>query len=252
MTPPLIGIVGERWSSSITTPNRRVIGQLGTYVEAVRGAGGLPVIVPPLPEADLPALYARLDGLLLAGGADLDPALYRAAPHPATTGLDPERDAAELLLARRALAERKPLLGICRGAQALAVAAGGTLYQDLPTEVAGALPHAFPYPDYAADHLAHPVRVEEDSLLARCLGTPVAQVNSRHHQAARQVPVGLQVVAWAPDGVIEALEAPGHPCALGVQWHPENLQARPEMKALFVHFVRAAAAEGSQRSDVRG
>jgi putative glutamine amidotransferase len=251
MTPPLIGIVGERWSSSVTYPNRRVVGQLGSYVEAVLGAGGLPVIVPPLPETRLAALYGRLDGVLLPGGADLDPALYQATPHPATNGIDPDRDAAELFLARRALADHKPLLGICRGAQALTVAAGGSLYQDLPTEFPNALAHSFSPPEHPVDHLAHPVRVEEDSLLARCLGEPVAQVNSRHHQAARQVPPGLQVVAWAPDGVIEAVEALGHPFGLGVQWHPENLQARPEMKALFVRFVQAAA-NGDQGSGAGG
>jgi putative glutamine amidotransferase len=241
MNKPLIGIVAERWSSSTTHPNKRVQGQLSSYVDAVLGAGGLPIIIPLLPDsADLQAIFGRLDGLLLPGGGDLDPQQYLTPPHPATGSIDADRDEVELYLARRALAEPRPLLGVCRGLQLLNVAAGGDLYQDLPTEFPGAQPHYFHYPQHPLEHAAHSVKVEEDSLLARCLGTPLAQVNSRHHQAARRLGRGLVAVARAPDGVVEAIELPGHPFALGVQWHPENLQNQPEMKRLFEVFVQAA------------
>jgi putative glutamine amidotransferase len=244
MTKPLIGIVAERWSSSRKKPDARVQGQLSTYVDAVLGAGGVPIIVPLLPDAnDLRQVYASLDGLLLPGGGDLDPQQYLTPPHPATGSIDADRDEVELFLARRALTDRKPLLGVCRGIQLLNVALGGSLYQDLPTEFDGALPHYFHYPEHPLDTPAHNVQVEEDSLLAQCLGQPIVQVNSRHHQAARQVAPGLNVVGRAPDGVIEALELPGHPFALGVQWHPENMQARPEMRGIFVRFVQAALGE---------
>jgi putative glutamine amidotransferase len=218
-----------------------VQGQLVTYLEALQAAGGLPVLIPEtLSNADALQLYAHLDGLVLPAGGDLDPHAYGAAPHPATNTIDPERDRVELYLTRQALAGHKPFFGICRGAQVMNVALGGTLYQDVPSEVPNALAHYFRAPEYPRDHLGHAVQVEEDSLLARCLGTPLVEVNSRHHQAARLVAPGLQIVARAPDGVIEALELPTHPFALGVQWHPENLTAHAPMRALFERFVEAA------------
>lgn len=241
MAKPLVGIVAERWSSSVNNPNRRVQGQLSTYIDAVLGAGGLPVLIPlALPNDDLLRVYARVEGIILPGGGDLDPQLYHTSPHPATHSIDAERDRVELLLAQYAVADRKPVFGICRGIQVLNVALGGTLFQDLPSEYEAGQEHYFHYPEFPLDHHGHAVQVEEDSLLARCVGTPIVEVNSRHHQAARDVAPGLAVVGRAPDGVIEALELPGHPFALGVQWHPENLQAQPEMRALFERFVQRA------------
>jgi putative glutamine amidotransferase len=241
MLKPLVGITTERWSSSLTQPNHNVQGVLTTYLDALSQAGGLPVLIPlSLDDDDLLALYARVQAVLLPGGGDLDPARYSAASHPRTAGIDHDRDRVELQLARQAVADRKPLFGICRGAQVFNVALGGTLYQDLPSERPGDVRHAHPFPEFPREHIAHPVSVEEESRLARLLGAPIVSVNSRHHQAVKDVAPGLSVAAHAPDGVIEALELPAHPFALAVQWHPENLQHRPEMRALFERFVEAA------------
>lgn len=239
---PLIGLTAERFSSGyFATPDRDVHGVLATYIDAVLGAGGLPVIVPlNVLDDDLRALYARLDGVLIPGGGDLDPAHFDEIAHPALGEVDPARDQTELAVVRHALSDGKPLLGICRGAQVMNVALGGTLYQDLPTEYPGVLRHVHPVGDFPRQHLAHPVQVEEESLLARSLGQPIVQVNSRHHQAIKRLAPGFEAVARAPDGVIEGIERPDHPFALGVQWHPENLQALPEMKQLLVRFVEAA------------
>jgi len=219
-----------------------VQGELHGYIDAVLAAGGLPVLIPLSVQGDdLRELYGHLAGVVLPGGGDLEPALYQAPQHPTTNGIDPDRDQAEIWLARQALADQKPLLGICRGLQVLNVAAGGSLIQDLPSEKPEALPHYFRYPAFPLDYPAHNVQVEEESLLARVVGAPIVEVNSRHHQAMQAVAPGLAVVGRAPDGVIEAVESPTHPFALAVQWHPENLQAQPGMRALFEHFVAEAA-----------
>ncbi len=242
MPKPLIGITTQRWSSSMTRPNQRVQGELHGYMDAVLAVGGLPVMIPLAVQGDdLAELYGHLAGLVLPGGGDIEPALYAASKHPTTNGIDLERDQAEIWLARQALADDKPLLGICRGLQVLNVAAGGDLVQDLPTEMPSADAHYFRYPDYPLDYPAHNVQVEEDSLLARVVGEPILEVNSRHHQAMRTVAPSLMVAGRAPDGVIEAVESPHHPFALAVQWHPENLQAQPAMRALFARLVAAAA-----------
>jgi putative glutamine amidotransferase len=243
MPKPLIGITTQRWSSSITRPNQRVQGELHGYIDAVLAVGGLPVMIPlSVQGADLAELYSYLAGVVLPGGGDIEPGLYAAPKHPTTSGIDLDRDQAEVWLARQALADDKPLLGICRGLQILNVAAGGDLVQDLPSEVPSADAHYFRYPDYPLDYPAHAVQVEEDSLLARVVGTPIVEVNSRHHQALHHVAPSLAVAGRAPDGVIEAVESPHHPFALAVQWHPENLLAQPAMRALFERFVAASAA----------
>lgn len=243
MHKPLIGVTGERFASGYSPlPNQDVHGLLRTYVEALIGAGALPVIIPlGLAEDDRRALAARLDGLLLPGGGDIDPALYGEDPHPKLADdVDPLRDALEIALIRDAADTGLPLLAVCRGVQVLNVALGGTLIQDIPSQVPGALRHSFSLREAPRENLAHDVQISEGSRLAEILGTPIARVNSRHHQAARDVAPGLEVVARAPDGVIEGIELPGHPYFIGVQWHPENLQAIPEMKQLFVTFVQAA------------
>ena len=245
MTKPLIGITSQRWSSSLMRRNTHVQGTLGTYIEAVLDAGGLPVVIPLSVQGnDLHGLYGRLDGLVLPGGGDIAPDLYQTPAHPATNDVDADRDQAEIWLARQALDDGKAFLGICRGLQVLNVASGGSLVQDIPSELPGTLEHYYHYPEYPLDHAAHSVQIEEDSLLADCFDSPIVQVNSRHHQAAREVGPGLQVIGRSPDGVIEAVQAPARPFVLGVQWHPENLQAQAGMRALFQHFV-AAAAKGS-------
>jgi putative glutamine amidotransferase len=241
---PLIGLTTERVTAPYgPQPNRDLQGVLRTYIEALGEAGAIPVIVPlGLSAADLLSLYTRLDGVLLPGGGDIDPVEFGEAPHPKLgDDVDPLRDATELALARQAIGDDRPLLAVCRGVQVLNVALGGTLYQDLPSQYPGALKHSYRLREATRDYLAHAVQIEEDSHLARVLGTSIVQVNSRHHQAIRDLAPGLQIVARSQDGVIEGVEHPARRFVLGVQWHPENLQALPEMKRLFEAFVQAAS-----------
>ncbi len=242
--PPLIGIT----THSPTAPDWAELGLLrDLIVNAVEAAGGLPVILPlGLRAATLQGALDRLDGVLLAGGGDVDPAHYGAEPHPAIGGVDPVRDTAEITVARWAVASATPLFGICRGAQVLNVALGGTLYRDI-AEHPQALKHTY-YPNLPLDFRPHPVQVAEDSRLAQALGQPLVDVNSLHHQAVRGLAPSLRAVAHAPDGLIEAVELPAHPFALAVQWHPECLPAAPEMRRLFEAFVEAARTRPAVRA----
>ena len=222
---------------AVTAPRRLVDGRervtLNTaYVRALERAGLVPLAVPTMlaPERAGAAL-AALRGLVLTGGEDVAPDRYGASPHPRLGEVDPVRDAAELALIATARSRRLPILAICRGIQILNVALGGTLYQDLGSERPGPIPHE--------TEGNHAVRVQAGSLLERTLGTRAATVNSRHHQAIRDLAPGLRAVAWAEDGVIEAAEpaAADAPWMVAVQWHPEDLTER----ALFDGFARAVA-----------
>jgi putative glutamine amidotransferase len=208
--------------------------------QAVTVAGGTPVLIPPgWDTATLRAQFSALDGILLSGGGDIDPACYGSTPIASVGGVDPDRDRTELTLAQWALAENKPIFGICRGLQLLNVACGGTLYRDV-SEHANAIRHTYT-PGYPADLLAHPVEIVEDSMLAAIVGKRDANVNSLHHQACNEIAPGLRVVAQAPDGMVEAVEVPDHRFVLAVQWHPEALPAAAESEALFRAFVAASA-----------
>jgi len=224
---PLVGI----------TPCTRV----DDYVESVRRAGGEPLLLDP---ADDPARSLdRVDALLLTGGDDVDPALYGEAPH-ATTEVDAARDRFEIPLSRDAVARDMPVFAICRGAQVLNVAAGGTLVQDIPSTVASELAHSI---DVPKDHVAHAVRVTPGTRLASALGssTPseTCSVNSRHHQAVGQVAPSFVVSAVSEDGVVEAIERPASRFCVGVQWHPENFWRTGEFAGLFAEFVAAATRQ---------
>lgn len=239
MARPLIGITTHRPSDADRDGLDLLLGMI---VAAVEHAGGAPLLVPPdLGPAARRAALDRLDGVLLSGGGDLDPARYGAPPHPLAAGIDRVRDQAEIELARWLAADGIPLFGICRGAQVLNVALGGTLYGDVG-EHPGAGPHAF-WPDQPVDLRPHTVQVVPGTLLAAVSRLPVLAVNSLHHQACRTLAPGLRPAAWAPDGLVEAVEVPGHPFALAVQWHPECLPGVPEMQSLFSAFVTAAANE---------
>jgi putative glutamine amidotransferase len=213
------------------------------YSRAVAAAGGLPVMVPLLEDDDvLRGLYDRMDAVLIPGGVDLDPGTYGEAPLPTCGRLDPDRDRVELQFARWAIAEGKPLFGLCRGLQILNVALGGTLYQDIAAQRSDALKHDyFPTAGFSRDHLAHPVTVVSGSRLHALVGTAPLKVNSMHHQAVKDLGPGLVSTAVAPDGVIEAIEASASQFMLGVQWHPESLTDRdPRMQRLMAGFVEAA------------
>jgi putative glutamine amidotransferase len=214
------------------------------YSRVVAASGGVPVMIPLLDdESSLRALYDLTDGLLLPGGVDLDPATYGESPLPTCGRLDPARDRVELQFARWAIAEGKPLFGLCRGLQIVNVALGGTLYQDIAAQRSDALKHDyFPAAGFARDHLAHPVTIASGSRLDALVGAASLRVNSMHHQAVKDLAPGLVTTALAPDGVIEALESPGDQFVVAVQWHPESLTDRdPRMHRLLTGFVQAAA-----------
>jgi putative glutamine amidotransferase len=208
------------------------------YARAVEHAGGLPVLVPPLlGNADAGRIIDAVDGLLLTGGEDVDPARYGAVRHATVTSVSGERDATEFALLDAAHRRTKPVLAICRGIQVLNVAFGGTLIQDIPSERPGALAH-----DHEDRHASrvHPVHVEAGTRLAESLGASDLQVNSFHHQAPEIVSDRLRVAARSPDGLVEGLEWDGDEWwAVGVQWHPEELNGRWET-GLFRAFLAAA------------
>jgi len=208
--------------------------RMDDYVESVTRAGGEPIV---LSNADDPvAVLDTVDGVLLTGGLDVDPALYDEAPHP-TTETAPERDRFEIPLTRAAIARDVPLLAICRGVQVLNVAAGGSLIQDIPSAIQSNLAHSI---DIPKDHIAHNVRVTRGTALAELLGSEQRSVNSRHHQAVGTVASDFVVAAESADGVVEAIEKPDASFCLGVQWHPENFWRTGEFAGLFDSFVQAA------------
>ncbi|NLN18574.1 MAG: gamma-glutamyl-gamma-aminobutyrate hydrolase family protein [Firmicutes bacterium] len=214
-----------------------------SYVAALEGAGGSVMVVPPRTgEETLSTLCKMADAILLPGGNDVDPAHYGEEPCPANGRVEPEVDAVDLYLARYALQHGKPVLGICRGCQVLNVAAGGTLYQDLPSQWGGGfvLQHRQQAPRW---HASHHVEIDPDSLLAGILGETKLRVNSFHHQAVRSCGPGMRVVAQASDGVVEAIEGVEATFALGVQWHPEGmLRHHPLQRRLFEAFIQAGLA----------
>jgi putative glutamine amidotransferase len=207
------------------------------YLRAIEAAGGLPVVLPPLRGDALEPLIGHLSGICLSGGPDLGPETYGEDRHPELGPTEDDVDRFELALARLAWERELPLLAICRGAQALNVVRGGTLVQHLPDLDDKSTTHR---QECAGDEATHAVRIVRGSLLASVMGTTTASVNSFHHQAVRTLGSGLRIVARAPDGVAEAIEAPGRGYVLGVQWHAECLAGRPEQAALFEGLVEAA------------
>jgi putative glutamine amidotransferase len=205
-----------------------------TYLRAIDAAGGVPVVLPPVGLDAVPELIERLDGVCLSGGPDLDPDAYGAATrHPELGPTEPGLDAFELAVAHAADAAGLPLLGICRGAQAINVARGGTLHQHVEGHRQAAL----------ATARTHTVTVDDDSLLASLTGPGSLEVNSFHHQAVDIPGAGLRIVARAIDGTVEAVEDRTRPLLLGVQWHAETLADRTEHGALFAALVEIAAEE---------
>ncbi len=232
---PFIGIT-TRLGAEDTFYQRRF------YAEAVEAAGGAPVYIPLIPNREyLSSLADRLDGLMLSGSdSDLDPAFYFEEPHPRLGSVIPERDECDLILLE--IAERRaiPVLAICFGMQSLNVSRGGSLIQDIESQVPDAIKHEQGRPSNRA---SHSVRIEPDSLLAQMAGGESVRVNSSHHQAIKRTGRDLRVIARAPDGVIEAVvDARPDRFTLGVQWHPEIGWERDKFsQAVFKRFVEAAA-----------
>jgi gamma-glutamyl-gamma-aminobutyrate hydrolase PuuD len=234
MTRPAVGISAycEQASWGIWTLPAVVLPQ--NYVDQVVAAGGTPVLLPPVAEAG--EMVRRLDGLIISGGPDVEPAVYGEQPGPNTTVVRPERDAAELVFFREAIAAGLPVLGICRGMQLMNVALGGSLIQHLP-DVVGHDGHS-PTPGQMG---THEIAVAPSCQLAGILPGSSVAVATHHHQGIGKLGSGLTATAWAQDGTIEAIEldrgGTGHPFTIAVQWHPEAGQD----PSLFLAIVAAAA-----------
>lgn len=217
------------------------------YVRSLEHSGALPLVLPTLAAEHAQAVLDRLDGLVLSGGVDVDPALYGRPRHPKLGRVDRERDEFELALTRHALQRDLPLLAICRGLQVLNVATRGTLIQDIPSELEGAVTHAAPG---RRTRRSHPVEVVAGSKLGEVLGPGPLSVNSFHHQAIDRLGEGLSVSGRCPgDGVIEAVEMTDRSFVLGVQWHPESFWKEPvSFQALFDAHAAACHATSLVRS----
>ena len=211
------------------------------YVEAVRRAGGLPVLIAP-GESHVAELLERIDGLILAGGGDISPNCYGGPSHPEVYMVDEDRDQTELDLTRHVIDHDIPTLAICRGVQIANVALGGTLYAHLPDRFGDTIQHR----KAPRNPTPHSIQVDVDSQLANVMGTTSAQTMSWHHQALDQIGSRIRVVGRAPDGVVEAIELSDHRWFLGVQWHPELTAARDvSQQNLFDEIVRQSHSANS-------
>jgi putative glutamine amidotransferase len=242
MTKPLIGIGSD---INVTPGVRDRAYTYTTYVDALRRAGAIPVLIPPQPE-NARDLVEELDGIVLAGGDDCDPAVYGEEKHPTVEPMDVRRQEGDLTLARVAREHGIPTLGICLGVQVMNVAAGGTLVQDINTQLQTEIEHA----SEPEDRARHDVLIEKNTRLASILGANEINVNSSHHQAIKSIGDGLRVTAHAPDGIVEGLEDPRHPFYVGVQWHPEDMPAADSASKIFRAFVEAARQYAANRRGV--
>ncbi|HEY5153011.1 MAG TPA: gamma-glutamyl-gamma-aminobutyrate hydrolase family protein [Candidatus Saccharimonadales bacterium] len=250
---PLIAITASEVINNGETWLPIVYGQYRTYIDAVTRAGGAPFIIPLTDdETALRRLYDACDGLVMSGGNDLDSATYnmppspkklKASKHPLLSRISPRRDRQEVRLIRWALDDNKPVLGICRGMQMLNVALGGNLHQDITGYLPSAHNHEANIDKKTFHHLAHKLKIAEDSQLASILGVDTIATNTLHHQAIDRLGDGLVATAYAEDGLIEAIELPGKRFAVGIQSHPEALEAEIETlwQKLFSAFVDSAA-----------
>lgn len=231
MGRPLIGITTNHDDREKELRLRR------HYVEAVIAAGGLPVLLPVVTDHEIITDYlARIDGLLLTGGGDIDPLLYGEDPLPENGRLDPLRDNFELELVRKAFETDLNILGICKGCQVLNLALGGSLYQDLYRQKAAVLKHVQEAPRW---YPTHRVRIKRNSHLYGIVQQEFIKVNSIHHQAIKEVSPFFKVVAYSADGVIEAIEKKQGAFVLGVQWHPESLwKSSWENYNIFREFIK--------------
>ena len=235
---PLIGVTCMTIQAENYSPR---LGMSRSYVNALLKAGAAPLLIPHIADkAVLRTLYERLDGLLLPGGGDIDPARYGESRHKNCNEPSAERDDTELALARWAMDGDMPVLAICRGIQVLNVALGGSLFQDIQAQIPGAERHDW-YPNHPRDRLSHTVAISPNTRLAQIVGTTLLPVNSLHHQSVKDVAPGLAVTGFSPDEIIEVVEALDHPFAIGVQWHPEELAGGDaRARRLFDAFVEAS------------
>jgi len=235
MPKPLIGLTTTRTTNQ---SQGTTFGINETYAKAISNAGGLPVLIPlNISNDDLATLLFRMDGILFTGGYDVDPRVYGGLLHPRVERIDNTRDEIETHLVQVMVDSGKPFLGICRGLQVINVAMGGSLYEHLPDQIPGYISHDNHH--LPRNFLAHIVNIEPDSHLSQIFVSNQIQVNSLHHQGLHRLAHGLLPTAYAPDGLIEAIEMPEHPFGLAVQWHPEDLQEHEAMRKLFQVFVHS-------------
>ncbi len=238
--PAIIGVTSGdayRERSAEGVPNRPHAALKQDYLDAVAGAGAIPLVVSPEATSATDLVVSRIEGLMLVGGLDVHPSSYGEPLLNDTVDPSPDRDALELALLRSALSLRVPILAICRGHQVLNVARGGSLWQDLPTQRPDGLRHSQRGDPHSPGHT---LSVADGSLLRQIVGSEHLEANSFHHQAVRELGRGLRPTAWSSDGLIEAVEDPAHRFVLGVQWHPEEMLDSAPHRAIFASFVEAS------------
>jgi putative glutamine amidotransferase len=239
---PLIGVSGRRFPEGKTFRLEPAVAIQAAYTDSVHRAGGVAVVLPPesIDQLEATARMATLDGLVLTGGPDLDPALYGAERHPTTYGVDDAQDSFDMAMLRAAIDLARPVLAICRGVQVVNVAFGGSLHQHIP-DLEGVGAHGIPDGGGGSDNRHE---IEGPSLLARVVGSQSMAGRCHHHQAVDRVGAGLVVSARTSDGIIEGLELgddEGGPWLVAVQWHPEDTaDVDPDDQRLFDHLVLAA------------
>jgi len=244
MKPKLVGIT---CSSNAAAPGLNARQFLNTaYVRAIEAAGGVPILIPNLSEAGaanteaLSRYLDAIDGLMLSGGVDVAPSCFGEEPHPELGEVDEDRDRTELALIRLAIERDYPVFGICRGVQVLNVALGGTLYQDLPSQIPACLSHRQSDNNLARGEFSHSIEIEPGTRLSEIVGASSMQTNSFHHQSLKDIAPGLVVTARAPDNIIEAVENPDSRFLVAVQFHPEETAPHDDLsRRLFEQFIRA-------------
>lgn len=240
---PLIGITTGEIYNLTSSWSPQAYGQSYTYSDAIIRAGGIPVLIPLMADSDtLEQLYGKLDGILFAGGNDINPQLYKEEASEYVIDVSDKRDKVEATLLKWTLRDKKPLLGICRGAQLWNALLGGSLYQDIATDLPTATDHDISTKLQDLEHLAHKLKVDESSRLSKIIDSTSINANSHHHQAFKVLGEGIKASAWAEDGVIEAIESHDDAYAIGIQCHPESLEAvEPKWSLVFKSFINSAS-----------
>lgn len=230
---PIIGITcGHQWKD----PERYYVN--AGYIDCITAAGGVPILIPYTDEEKLKQIVAKIDGLLLPGGIDIDARLFGEEPHPGCGEIDPRWDQLDSMVIELVRKRQLPILAICRGIQILNVACGGTIIQDIPSQVNQPIKHTQEAPKF---HPTHSVRLKPDTILSEMFQANTLWVNSFHHQAVGKVAPGFKASAQSSDGVIEAIENEEHPYMVGVQWHPELMVSHyPKFRELFNRLVKTA------------